>query len=169
VQNIVTLAAVDLFLKLVDRVWPLTRRLMAVHTAVYRASGGRIGHRLPGIPSMLLLEHVGARSGTRRISPLLYFRDGDNLVIVASKGGYPRHPAWLHNLRANPETVAQVGSERREVRARVADPDERTRLWPQALRLYPSYQTYQRRSGREIPVVILEPAREATNSSKETS
>ena len=79
---------------------------------------------------MLLLDHVGAKSGAKRTAPLLYFDDGDAVVIVASKGGYPKHPAWFHNLRANPETTVQIGRERRPVRARVATPEEHARLWP---------------------------------------
>lgn len=132
---------------------------MGVHTLAYRATGGRIGHVIPGVRGrMLLLEHVGAKSGTRRTSPLLYFADGEDVVIVASKGGFPKHPAWFHNLRANPDTTVQIGSERRPVHARVATEAERERLWPEALRSYRGYADYQRRSkGREIPLVILEP------------
>ena len=106
---------------------------------------------------MLLLDHVGAKSDVKRTSPLLYLDDGPNLVIIASKGGHPRHPAWFHNLRANPETTAQVGSERRPVRARLATPEERQRLWPRAVKTYGNYAQYQRRTARQIPVVILEP------------
>jgi F420H(2)-dependent quinone reductase len=147
------------YLDLADRVWPLTRRFMGVHTFVYRASGGRLGHTVPGVGGrMLLLDHVGAKSGTRRTSPLLYFKDGDDLVIVASKGGFPKHPAWYHNLMANPDTEVQVGSEHRRVHARVANAEERKRLWPVALKQYSGYADYQARSkGREIPLVILEP------------
>jgi F420H(2)-dependent quinone reductase len=132
---------------------------MGLHTALYRASGGRIGHTIPGVGGkMLLLDHVGAKSGTKRTAPLLYFRDGDDLVIVASKGGYPKHPAWYHNLMANPDTTVQVGTERRAVHARVADAEERERLWPRAVKSYHGYADYQERSkGREIPLVILEP------------
>jgi F420H(2)-dependent quinone reductase len=132
---------------------------MGLHTWLYRTSGGRIGHRVPGLgPSMLLLDHVGAKSGARRTSPLLYFDDGENAVIVASKGGYPKHPAWFHNLLANPDTTAQIGRERRPVHARVATPEERERLWPKVVAGYPTYADYQTRSkGREIPLVILEP------------
>jgi F420H(2)-dependent quinone reductase len=132
---------------------------MGLHTALYKASGGRLGHTLPGVPGkMLLLDHVGAKSGTKRTSPLLYFPDGDSVVIVASKGGFPKHPAWFHNLKANPDTTVQIGSERRLVHARVANAEERERLWPEAVRSYRGYADYQRRSkGREIPLVILEP------------
>jgi deazaflavin-dependent oxidoreductase (nitroreductase family) len=143
-----------------ERLAPLLRRMIGVHGTVYRLSGGRIGHHIPGIPPMLLLHHVGAKSGTHRINPLAYMRDGGDLVIVASKGGSPRNPAWFHNLRANPDTEVQVGSERRPVRARVADAAERERLWPMVLELYSGYGGYQERTEREIPLVILEPRRD---------
>jgi deazaflavin-dependent oxidoreductase (nitroreductase family) len=134
---------------------------MGAHTWLYRASGGRVGHRVPGFgPSMLLLDHVGARSGAKRTSPLLYIPDGENVVIVASKGGYPKHPAWFHNLEANPDTTVQIGGELRPVHARVATPEERERLWPKVVETYRPYADYQARSkGREIPLVILEPRR----------
>jgi len=144
-------------LDLADRSWPLLRRVMGGHTLIYRASGGLVGHRFGGlIPPTLLLEHVGAKSGTRRISPLTYTRDGDDLVLVASKGGHPKNPAWFHNLRANPDTFVQVGRERRPVRARVATADERKRLWPKVVATYGGYAGYQKRTSREIPLVILE-------------
>jgi deazaflavin-dependent oxidoreductase (nitroreductase family) len=132
---------------------------MGLHTAVYRASGGRIGHTIPGMRiRMLLLDHVGAKSGTKRTSPLLYVEDGENVAIVASKGGFPKNPAWFYNLKANPETTVQIGGERRAVRARVADPEERERLWSAATKVYPGYEDYAARSkGREIPIVVLEP------------
>jgi len=134
---------------------------MGLHTALYRASGGRLGHTIPGVPGrMLLLDHVGAKSGAKRTSPLLYIADGDDVVIVASKGGFPKHPAWFHNLKANPDTTVQIGTERRLVRAHVADAEERKRLWPMAVRAYHGYEDYQLRSkGREIPLVVLEPRR----------
>ena len=145
------------YLDIGDRVWPITRRVMGLHTTIYRASGGHIGHHLPGVPApMLLLDHVGAKSGKKRTSPLLYLTDGDDLVIVASKGGYPKHPAWFHNLKANPDTTVQVGTERRKVRARVANAEQRKRLWPKAVEVYDGYAQYQARTGREIPLVILE-------------
>jgi deazaflavin-dependent oxidoreductase (nitroreductase family) len=132
---------------------------MGLHAVVYRASGGRLGQTLPGVPGkMLLLDHVGAKSGTKRTSPLLYIEDGKNVVIVASKGGFPKHPAWFHNLEAHPDTTAQIGPERRRIHARVATGEERERLWPMAVRAYNGYEDYQARSkGREIPLVILQP------------
>jgi F420H(2)-dependent quinone reductase len=145
------------YLKLADRNWSLLRRAMGGHTAVYRATRGLIGHRTPGLPPVLLLDHVGAKSGVKRTSPLVYGVDGENLVLVASKGGYPKNPAWLHNLRANPDTRVQVGSEIRNVNARVATGEERARLWKLMLGVYGGYAGYQRRTGREIPLVVLEP------------
>jgi deazaflavin-dependent oxidoreductase (nitroreductase family) len=131
---------------------------MGLHTFAYRVTGGRIGHSAPGMPTILLLDHVGAKSGTKRTAPLLYFKDDDNVVVVASKGGFPKHPAWYHNLMANPDTEVQIGREHRQVHARVANPEERERLWPVALKMYRGYADYQARSkGREIPLVVLEP------------
>jgi deazaflavin-dependent oxidoreductase (nitroreductase family) len=132
---------------------------MGLHTALYKATGGRLGHTIPGVPGkMLLLDHKGAKSGTERTSPLLYIRDGEDLVVVASKGGFPKNPAWYHNLMANPDTTVQVGAHRTAVHARTADPEERERLWPLCVKAYHGYEDYAIRSkGREIPLVILEP------------
>ena len=145
------------YLDIADRIWPLTRRAMGVHTLVYRLTGGLIGRTFPGGPEMLLLDHVGAKTGKKRTSPLLFIRDGEIPVIVASKGGYPKHPGWFHNLRAYPETTIQIGPKRMQVRARVATPEERGRLWPKAVAAYGGYEQYQERTGREIPLVMLEP------------
>src|SRR3712207_4227968 len=112
------------YLDVVDRVWPVLPRVMGLHTAVYRGTRGVIGHKGPGRPQMLLLDHVGAKSGQKRTSALVYARDGDSIVLVASKGGNPKNPAWFHNLKANPDTRVQVGSEFIDVRARVASKAE---------------------------------------------
>ena len=147
---------------LADRSWPLLRRLIGAHTHVYRATGGVVGHRFPGGPPVLLLDHVGARTGSRRTTPLVYVGDGRDVVVVASKGGHPKHPAWYHNLLAHPDTTVQIGREHRAVHARVAGPEERTRLWPKAVATYGGYRGYQERADREIPLVVLEPrARQA--------
>jgi len=145
------------YLGLADRSWPLLRRVMGAHTTAYRATRGVIGHRFPGAPPSLLLDHVGARTGTKRTSPLVYTVDGENLILVASKGGYPKNPAWFHNLLAHPDTTIQVGAERRPVRARVATAAERKRMWPLVVTTYSGYDEYQRRTEREIPLVVLEP------------
>jgi F420H(2)-dependent quinone reductase len=145
------------YMRLVDGNWPLLTRLMGGHASIYRATNGRIGYRLPGLPQMLLLDHVGARTGTRRTSPLVFGRDGQNVILVASKGGYPKNPAWFHNLLANPDVSVQIGSERRDVHARVAAPEERERLWRLMVDVYGGYEGYRRRTEREIPLIVLEP------------
>ena len=133
------------------------KEAIRAHTLAYRVTGGLVGGRIPGLPPMLLLDHVGARSGQKRTTPLVYVSDGEDFVIVASRGGSQRNPAWFHNLRANPATTVQVGRRRVPVRAHVADPSERARLWPKAVASYGGYADYQRRTSREIPLVILEP------------
>src|SRR3982074_2254413 len=120
------------YMRAADRMWPVLNRLMKGHAVVYRATNGLVGHRVPFAPPMLLLDHVGAKSGVKRTTPLAYVDDGDDLVIVASKGGHPKPPAWYHNLRANPDTTIQVGSKRRAVRARVPTDAEYPRLWDKA-------------------------------------
>jgi len=146
-------------MRAVDRLWPILRRATRIHVLVYRATHGLVGHRFRGGPPMLLLDHAGARSGVKRTTPLVYVRDGTNVVLVASKGGHPHNPSWFHNLRANPDATIQIGSRRLTVRARIADPPGRARLWPKAIEFYPGYEGYQRRTAREIPLVILEPRR----------
>ena len=145
------------YMRAADRMWPVLRHLMKGHTVAYRATSGLIGHRFPGAPPMLLLDHVGAKSGTKRTTPLAYMEDGKDLVIVASKGGHPKHPAWYHILRANPYTTIQVGSKRRAVRARVANAEEHKRLWKKVVDHYSGFGDYQERTERKIPLVILEP------------
>ncbi len=136
------------------------RRTTRLHVALYRWSGGRLGGHMPGVAAarILLLDHVGARTGVRRTSPLMYQQAGDTLAVVASKAGQPTHPAWFHNLRAHPETTIQIGSLVRPVRARLATDDERARVYPRFAELFPAYGAYQEWAApRQIPVVILEP------------
>ncbi len=138
----------------------LGRRLTKIHVAVYRRSGGRLAGHLPGWPGaqIVLIDHVGARSGRRRTSPAMYHADGDSIVVAASKGGQPTNPAWFHNLMAHPETTIQIGPETREVTARAATGEERERLWPGFVAFYPGYEFFKANAGdREIPIVILEP------------
>jgi deazaflavin-dependent oxidoreductase (nitroreductase family) len=150
-----TITNID-YLDVADRLWFVLGPLMRAHAAVYRATGGRLGGHVPGLPSLLLLDHVGAKSGKLRTTPLVYMPDGDELLIVASKGGHPQHPAWLHNLRAHPETEVQIGNRRVKVRAREADAEERRRLWPKAADYNPHWGRYRERTSREIPLVLLE-------------
>src|SRR3954447_11725774 len=101
-------------------------------------SGGRIGGRIKRA-KVLLLHHRGRKSGKERVTPLLYLADGADLVVVASKGGTDKHPAWFHNLMASPETTVEVGRDKRRVRAHAAGDEERDRLWPELVRVYPPY------------------------------
>lgn len=149
----------DLQLRIADRIWPVLSKLMGGHARIYRLTGGRLGQHIPGVPPVCLIDHVGARSGKKRTSPLLYIEDGPDVVIVASKGGYEKSPAWFYNLKANPDTTVQIGREVRPVRAHVASDAEHERLWPKAVKVYPSYQQYQDRTDRKIPLVILKPRR----------
>jgi deazaflavin-dependent oxidoreductase (nitroreductase family) len=137
--------------------WWFWERFTDLHTIAYKASGGRIGGKAYGVP-VVLVESVGRKSGKRRTHPLLCGEDGENLVLIASKGGTDRHPAWYHNLKANPETTAWWKGETRRVRARDATGEERDRLWKMMAAAYPDYESYQRRTDRQIPVVVLEPA-----------
>jgi deazaflavin-dependent oxidoreductase (nitroreductase family) len=136
-------------------VWEIVPR---VNIALFKQTGGRVGGRFFGAP-VLLLHHVGRKSGQKRVSPLIYVADGDDLVLVASKGGAERNPAWFHNLVAAGEAEVELpGGERRRVRARLADDAERERLWPRCVEVYRPYASYQRSTDRRIPLVILTPS-----------
>jgi deazaflavin-dependent oxidoreductase (nitroreductase family) len=131
---------------------------MRVHVALYQATGGRIGHHLPGHPPMLLLDHVGAKSQKRRTSGLTYMPYDASFIVVGSNGGRPRNPGWVHNLRAFPDTEIQVGRDKIKVHAREAVDEERQRLWPQAARYHPAWRQFQQRTQRALPLVILTPS-----------
>ena len=136
---------------------PLLRKASAANVWLYRKSGGRLGGRFPGGAPVLVLEHVGRTSGRQLTTPLLYLRDGGDLVVVASSGGMKDHPQWYRNLVATPEVSVQVGRDVRAVRARVASPEERERLWPRLVDMYSGYASYDEWADREIPVVVLTP------------
>ena len=121
----------------------------------FRANEGRVGPPFEGTP-MVLLTTVGAKSGKERVSPLVYTRDGDHLVIIASAAGADTHPAWFHNLVANPEVTLEVGTEKYQARASVPGEPERTRLYDQQAALMPGFKAYQEKTSRIIPVVVLE-------------
>jgi deazaflavin-dependent oxidoreductase (nitroreductase family) len=136
--------------------WRVFNNSVKGHTAVFRLTGGRIGGRVHGAP-ILLLHHTGAKSGKRRISPLQYLPDGERMVLVASKGGYTKHPGWFHNLMANPDTDVELPREGKvAVRARKASLEERAELWPRVVDLYSGYAAYQKSTSREIPIVVLD-------------
>jgi deazaflavin-dependent oxidoreductase (nitroreductase family) len=121
----------------------------------FRANGGRVGGPFEGAP-MLLLHHAGARSGVERVNPLVYQPAGDGFAVFASKGGAPVNPGWYHNLLANPETTVEVGDATLRVRARVAEGEERERLWAKQKQDRPAFAAYDRQTSRQIPVVVLE-------------
>jgi F420H(2)-dependent quinone reductase len=136
------------------------RRSTKVHVAIYRRTRGKMGGNLPGWPRVriALVDHTGAKTGTKRTSPLMYHEHGDAIVVAGTKAGQPSHPAWFHNLMANPDTTIQIGSEAREVHARLATGEERDQLWKKMVAIYPGYDFYERNAkGRTIPVVILDP------------
>ena len=126
----------------------------AVHRSVYRASGGRIAGSIQGVP-VLLLTTKGRKSGKRRVTPLLFVRDGDRVVVVASNGGSDRHPAWWLNICSDPAVEVEIGRTKTAMTARKASPDERARLWPEFTSRYAGYAKYAARTAREIPVVVL--------------
>ena len=145
-----------------SRFWKLFIGGTKVNTFLFRLTKGRIGGRMVGgqlgKAKILLLHHVGRKSGQERVSPLIYLDDGDRLAIVASKGGVDKHPAWYHNLTANPETLVELPREKRKVRAHTASEEERAELWPRLVEIYPPYEEYQTFTERKIPVVVLDRA-----------
>ncbi len=121
----------------------------------YRTNGGKVTGQFAGAP-LLLLTTTGARSGQSRTNPLAYSRDGDRLVVIASKGGAPTSPDWYHNLMAHPEATVEMGGERFPVRASFPQGEERTRLYDQQAAQMPNFAEYQRNTARQIPVIVLE-------------
>jgi deazaflavin-dependent oxidoreductase (nitroreductase family) len=125
----------------------------------FRANSGRVGGPFEGAP-MILVHHIGARSGTERVTPLVYFPDDDGaMLIVASKAGAPTNPDWYHNLKSNPKVDVEVGTETFAVRTTELEPDERGRVWPRIVAAMPGFGEYeQKAAGRTIPVLRLERA-----------
>jgi deazaflavin-dependent oxidoreductase (nitroreductase family) len=123
----------------------------------FRANGGKVGGQFEGAP-LLLLHTKGAKSGAERVHPVMYQQDGDRLVVFASKAGAPTNPDWYHNVRANPDVTVEVGTETIAARARVAEGEERERLWTRQKAEWPGFADYEQKTSRTIPVVILEPA-----------
>lgn len=126
----------------------------ADHVRAYRETGGERGYRWRGT-TILLLTTRGRISGKERTTPLIYRDDGETWVVVASKGGAPDHPGWYKNLEAHPEAVIEIKRERIPVRANTANGSERTRLWRLMTEVWPPYDEYQRKTEREIPVVVF--------------
>jgi deazaflavin-dependent oxidoreductase (nitroreductase family) len=127
------------------------------HIRAYRETNGEVGHIWNGATS-LLLTTTGRKSGEPRTSALIYAKDGDDYLVVASMGGAPMHPAWYLNIEANPKAEIQVLADRIPVTARTATPEEKPRLWDIVREQWPNYDVYQSRTDRDIPVVVLTPA-----------
>lgn len=125
------------------------------HIRKYVDSDGKNGHSWNGV-STLLLTTLGRKSGQWRRTALIYGRDGDRFVVVGSKGGAPGHPAWYLNLVDHPQVLVQVGADKFTARAHTASVEEKARLWPLMTKIWPAYDDYQRKTSRDIPVVVLE-------------
>ena len=126
------------------------------HVKVYRETDGEQGYLWNGAP-ILLLTTTGRKSGELRTSALIFGRDGDDLLLVASQGGAPTHPNWYHNLTVNPDVEVQVQGDVFRATARTANDDEKARLWSIMTDVWPNYDAYQERTDRAIPVVVLTP------------
>jgi deazaflavin-dependent oxidoreductase (nitroreductase family) len=124
----------------------------------FRANGGKVGGQFEGAP-LLLLHSTGAKTGQARVNPMMYQADGDNFAVFASKAGAPTNPDWYHNLVANPRASVEVGDRTVDVVARIAEGEDRDRLWSRQKELYPGFADYETKTTREIPVVILEPTK----------
>jgi deazaflavin-dependent oxidoreductase (nitroreductase family) len=131
--------------------------ILLIHVFIYRLTSGRLGSEMRGF-KLLLLTSVGRKTGKARANPLGYFMDGGNYIIIASNAGFDTHPAWYHNLKANPNTTIQVKSQIIAVKAETANPAERQRLWAELMKIAPGYADYEKQTKREIPVVVLRPA-----------
>jgi deazaflavin-dependent oxidoreductase (nitroreductase family) len=128
-----------------------------IHRVIFRASNGRLLNRAFGMP-VVMLTTTGRSSAKRRTTMLTSpVQDGDSLVLVASYGGDDRHPSWFLNLRDNPDVEVRTGGRTRRMRARVVSKEEKAALWPRVVASYRGYEQYQRRTSRDIPLVILEP------------
>jgi deazaflavin-dependent oxidoreductase (nitroreductase family) len=128
------------------------------HVRRYRETDGDLGHDWREGSSILLLTTTGRRSGEERTTPLIYGRSGDDYLVVASKGGSPEPPAWFRNLEAQPDVEVQVLGDRFRARARTATAEEKPEMWREMTSHWPAYDSYQRKTGRDIPVVVLERA-----------
>lgn len=140
------------------------KAMSKVNTAAFKLTNGRLGAKwrigegFKKPPPILLLEHVGRKSGKKFTAPLVYLVDGTTLIVVASQGGLPKNPQWFANLVANPDTVVHLRKDKnRKVHARVAEGAEREALWVKMVGLYADYNKYKKWTDREIPIVVLEP------------
>ncbi len=135
----------------------VVRWMTRINVWLFRASGGRLGSSFRYGAPVCLVTTIGRRSGQPRTIALIYRAEGDDIVLVASKGGMSHHPMWYLNMEANPACEVQIGPETRKMHAKRATGDEKQALWPRLNALYPEYDDYQARTTRDIPVLILSP------------
>ncbi len=128
----------------------------AIHTILYRLTGGKFGSKVQGLP-VLLLTTTGRKTGRVRTTPLGHFTHNGGYVIIASNAGFDTHPGWFHNLKSNPRASIQVGEAQIDVTAEIAGADQRSELWEKLVKLSPGYAGYAKKTNRTIPVVILHP------------
>ena len=134
----------------------LFRLLLSVVVLLYQRTGGKFGGTMQGL-RVLLLTTTGRKTGKKRITPLGYFEHDGGYVVIASNAGFDTHPAWFHNLRSHPQVTLQVQDKQLEAVAEPAGPELRDQLWAKLVELSPGYRAYQKRTTREIPIVILQP------------
>jgi deazaflavin-dependent oxidoreductase (nitroreductase family) len=134
----------------------LATAMVKLNVAIYRLTRGRVGGKMQEAP-VCILHTVGRKSGKTRVSPLLYLAEGDEIVLVASRGGSDAMPAWYHNLMAMDSAEIEIKGGRRRLRPRRASPDEKAAYWPKLNALYSHYEDYQQRTSRDIPVIVMSP------------
>ncbi|MFL5804926.1 MAG: nitroreductase family deazaflavin-dependent oxidoreductase [Roseiflexaceae bacterium] len=130
--------------------------VLSIYIFLYRLTSGAIGGRMAGL-KVLLLTTTGRKTGQARISPLGYFTQDGNFIIIASNGGADRNPAWYYNLKSNPQVTIQIGNKQLAAKAEVADAEKRKQLWAELVKMAPAYEKYAQGTKREIPLVIVQP------------
>jgi deazaflavin-dependent oxidoreductase (nitroreductase family) len=132
------------------------RFFLAINVFLYRLTGGKFGNRVQGLP-VLLLTTIGRKSGKKRITPLGYLEHDGSYAITATNAGFDTHPAWFHNLKNHPQVELQIGNHQLTAKAEPADPTLRQQLWVKFVERAPGYGAYEKRTSREIPLVVLRP------------
>lgn len=133
------------------------RAILSVYIFFYRLTSGAIGGRMAGL-NVMLLTTTGRKTGQPRVTPLGYFKEGANFVIIASNAGAEKNPAWFYNLKSNPQVKIQIGKQELTARAQVVDSEKRNQMWSELVKMAPAYKKYEKQTKREIPLVILQPA-----------
>ena len=142
----------------------MLKLILKVMVFLYSVSGGRIGGKMGKVP-VLLLTTTGRKTGKQRTLPLVYIMDGSAYVITASAGGADKHPGWFFNIRSNPQATVQVKDKHITVTAEIAGPEKKSELWTRLVEVAPNFAGYQKRTGREIPMLILHPVEERLSAS----